>query len=188
MKMFCQAVVCTFMSDTILSSLCSFFSYIVLAVKSLKKFGRKLKKLVSNLYANAIGKKAWCSLLVMTSRTDKLYRSANRTITILCVLCRFDKSDEKIEKYRRDNYEIQSCGKSNVFNVNTQKTYILTFEVFYAKLMTRVKQLPLNYQENHDNFQKVNVEVTESSRSPHVNVFLLNRRVKDTIIKEVAFG
>ena len=162
-----------------------FYSYIVLAVKYLKKGGRRLKKIASILYTSAIGKRVCCSLLAMT---QKLNESATRTFTILCVLCRYDQTDELIKKYKRENYEIQSCGRSKFFNVNTQKTYILTFELFNAKLMTRVTQLPLQYQGNHDNFQKVNVEVTGRTQSPHGNVFLLKKRLSDTKIKEVAFG
>ena len=154
-------------------------------MKVLKKVGRNLKRLVSRLYASATGKIAYCSLLAMT---QKLNVSTSRSFTILCVLCRFDKIKDTIAKYEKNNYVIQPCSKSRTISVNMQQTYILTFELFNAKLMSKLKQLPLQYKDDHDSFQTITVEATGKDHSPHGNVFLLKRKVSEAKRKDVAFG
>ena len=106
----------------------------------------------------------------------------------MCVLCRYDQTDVLIHKYRKEKYDIQSCGKSKYINVDTKKTYVLTFELYNAKLLTRVQQLPIQYQAQHDNFQTVHVEVTGRTASPYGNVFLLKKRLPEKKIKELEFG
>lgn len=154
-------------------------------MKVLKKVGRNLKRLVSRLYASATGKITYCSLLAMT---QKLNTSSSRSFTILCVLCRFDQIEDTIAKYEKDNYVIQPCSKSRTISVNTQQVYILTFELFNAKLMSKLKQLPLQYKDSHDSFQTITVEATGKDHSPHGNVFLLKRKVSEAKRKDVAFG
>lgn len=120
--------------------------------------------------------------------TQKLNTSSSRSFTILCVLCRFDQIEDTIAKYEKDNYVIQPCSKSRTISVNTQQVYILTFELFNAKLMSKLKQLPLQYKDSHDSFQTITVEATGKDHSPHGNVFLLKRKVSEAKRKDVAFG
>ena len=162
-----------------------FQSYIVLAVRALTRRARKLQQLVSRLYSSALGKTVSCSLLAMTK---KLNETSTRRYIIRCVLCQFNHTEDKIRKWKREEFEIHTCGRSKVFTLDSCITYCVTFELVCAKLLTKVNQFPLRYQADHDCFVDTLVEASGQSQDPVGTVFLLKKRLPPAKIRELTFG